>query len=85
MMQYLWMFLAAAIAFINGRGVIRWTIAAYLFGVFAVLPLLFLSKKKEQAEEREEMIKEFAERNSIKNELKDVNTVDDLFKQLETK
>lgn len=79
------MFLAGAVAFINGRGVIRWTIAAYLFGAFAVLPLLFLSKKKEQAEEREEMIKEFAERNSIKNELKDVNTVDDLFKQLETK
>ena len=82
-MEYLWMFLAGATAFMNGRGLIRWTLAAYLFGWIAVIPLVFLSKKQDKVEQREAMIKEVVEKHFVKNEFKDVNTVDDLFKQLQ--
>jgi len=82
-MEYLWMFLAGATAFMNGRGMIRWTLAAYLFGWIAVVPLVFLPKKQDKVEQREAMIKEVVEKHFVKNEFKDVNTVDDLFKQLQ--
>lgn len=82
-MDYLWMFLAGATAFMNGRGLIRWTLAAYLFGWIAVIPLVFLSKKQDKVEEREAMMREVAEKYVVKKEFKDVNTVDDLLKQLE--
>ncbi len=84
-MEYLWMFLAGVTAWFNGRGLIRWTLAAYFFGWIAVIPLVFLSKKQDKADEREVMMREVAEKYVVKKEFKGVNTVDDLFKQLETK
>jgi hypothetical protein len=85
MMQYLWMFCAGVIAFGKGRGVIRWVAAAYFFSWFAPAVLLFLSIKSEKNVKREAMIANWAEGLVTKKEVKDINTVDDLFKQLETK
>jgi len=84
-MQYLWMVIAGGTAFVSGRGLIRWTLAAYLFGWLALIPLAFLPKKQDKAEQREAMIKEVVEKHFVRNEFKDFNTVDDLFKQLENK
>ena len=85
MMQYLWMFLAALWAFSTGRGTIRWTLAAYFFGWMPLVVLVFLPVKKEKAESRVKFINDKTEEITVKNEFKNVNTVDDLFKQLETK
>ena len=84
-MQYLWMFLAGLIAFTKGRGMIRWIIAAYFFSFFAPVILAFLPMKVDKFANREARIMDWAEGLVTKKEIKDVNTVDDLFKQLETK
>lgn len=83
MMQYFWMFCAGLIALGKGRGIIRWSVAGYFFGWFVPVILFFLSEKTEKVKKREAMIAEWAEGVVTKNEIKDINTVDDLFKQLE--
>ena len=83
MMQYIWMTLAGLLAFTTGRGVIRWTVAAYILGPLALLVLVFLPKKENKIQERVDIVKDKAEEHVVKQEFKDVNTVDDLFKQLE--
>lgn len=85
MMQYLWMLCAGVIAFGKGRGVIRWVAAAYFFSWFAPAVLLFLSIKSEKNIEREARLADWAEGLVTKKEVQGINTVDDLFKQLETK
>lgn len=85
MMQYFWMFCAATIAFGKGRGLIRWALAAYLFSWFAPLVLMFLPIRAEKYAQREAMVMDWAEGLVTKKEVQDINTVDDLFKQLETK
>ena len=84
MMQYIWMTLAGLLAFGTGRGIITWTVAAYLLGPLALLVLVFLPKKEDKIQERVDFVKEKSEQHIVKQEFKDVNTVDDLFKQLET-
>jgi len=79
------MTLAGALAFTNGRGVIRWTLAAYVFGPLALLVLVFLPKKEDKIEERVGFVRDKSEEHIVKKEFQDVNTVDDLFKQLEKK
>jgi hypothetical protein len=85
MMKFIWMTLAGALAFTNGRGVIRWTLAAYVFGPLALLVLVFLPKKEDRIQERAEFVRDKSEQHLVKQEFKNVDTVDDLFKQLETK
>jgi hypothetical protein len=84
MMQYLWMFLAGVIAFNAGRGVFRWTIAAYFFGWMVFIPLLLMPMKKEKHLARMAFINNKSEEYIVGKEFKSVETVDDLFKQLET-
>jgi hypothetical protein len=84
MMQYFWMFCAGFIAFGKGRGILRWTVATYFFSWFAPLVLLFLSMKTDKYLQRKARIEDWAEGLVTKKEVQDVNTVDDLFKQLET-
>ena len=84
MMQYVWMFLTALTAFSVGRGAFRWAIAAYVLGWFALLILVFLPKKMAKLEQRTEAIEEQAVGFLAKKQFVGVNTVDDLFKQLET-
>ena len=84
MIEFVWMMCAGLIAFGKGRGIIRWIVAAYFFSFFAPAVLAFLPKKLEKYTEREARITDWAEGVATKKELEDVNTVDDLFKQLET-
>ncbi len=84
-MQYAWMLCAGLIAFSKGRGIIRWIVAAYFFSFFAPAVLAFLPKNVDKFMKREEKITDWAEGFVTKKEVQDVNTVDDLFKQLETK
>ncbi len=83
-MEFVWMFCAGVIAFGKGRGIIRWIVAAYIFSFFAPAVLAFLPKKVDKFIERETKINDWAEGVVIKKEVQDINTVDDLFKQLET-
>lgn len=85
MMQYVWMLCAGVIAFGKGRGIIRWVLAAYVFSFFAPAVLMFLPMKVEKFAKREARVMDWAEGLVTKKEIQDVNTVDDLFKQLETK
>jgi hypothetical protein len=81
-MQYFWMFGAGVVAYTNGRGMLRWILAAYIFSWFAVLIVLFLPKNIAKMQQREQTFKAFVEDYAIKKEFKDVNNVDDLMKQL---
>lgn len=85
MMQYVWMLVAGVIAFGKGRGILRWVVAAYVLSWFAPAVLLFLPMKTEKFIQREAKIMDWAEGLVTKKEVQEVNTVDDLFKQLETK
>jgi hypothetical protein len=82
-MKYIWIALIAVTAFGAGRGVIRWTLAAYFFGWFVAIPLLLMPKKLDVLARRLESIKNLSEEHVVKQEFKDVDNVDDLFKQLE--
>lgn len=85
MMQYVWMLVAGLIAFAKGRGMLRWIVAAYFFSFFAPAVLAFLPMKIDKFVKREARVMEWAESRVTKKEVQDINTVDDLFKQLETK
>ncbi len=82
-MQYFWMFCAGLIAIGKGRGIIRWSVAGYFFGWLVPVILFFLSVKTEKVKKREEMITNWAEGVVTKKEFENVNTIDDLFKQLD--
>ena len=85
MMQYVWMILTAFTALSVGRGTFRWALAAYVFGWFALLILVFLPKKMAKLEQRTQAIEEQAVGYLAKKQFSGVNTVDDLFKQLQPK
>jgi hypothetical protein len=79
------MLVAGLIAFAKGRGMLRWIVAAYFFSFFAPAVLAFLPMKIDKFVKREARVMEWAESRVTKKEVQDINTVDDLFKQLETK
>ena len=85
MMQYVWIFFTAFFAFSAGRSIIAWTIGAYFFGWVALLAVVLLPRKEEAFNRKVQKINEWSENKVIKEEVGDFNTVDDLFKQLETK
>ena len=84
-MQFVWMMLAGSLAFVTGRSVIVWTVAAYLIGPLALVVLVFLPSKQNKMQERTEFVREKSEQYIVKQEFKGVDTVDDLFNQLEKK
>ena len=84
-MRYLIMALVGMFAFVCGRGPIRWTVAAYFFGWFALIPLIFLPKKLLRLEEKIDSFQNKAEEYVVAKEFKGVNNVEDLFNQLEKK
>ena len=85
MMEFFWMLCAGVIAFGKGRGIIRWVLAAYVFSFFAPAVLMFLPMKVEKYIKREAKVRDWAEGLITNKEVKNINTVDDLFKQLEPK
>ena len=84
-MTYVWIALAVGLAFVQGRSMFGWGFAAWLFGPFALVPLMFMKEKSDVAEERTDYLRTAAEKYLVRKEFKGVNTVDDLFKQLEPK
>jgi hypothetical protein len=85
MMNIVWMFAVALLAFSTGKNTLLWTAAGYIFGWPALVVLVFLPKNEEKAQKRLDFINNKTQEVNAQNELKDVNTVDDLFKQLEPK
>ena len=83
MMEFVWIMLAALIAFVSGRSLITWSVVTYFIGPLSLLVLVFLPKKQDKIQERSEFFRLKAESHVVKQEFKDVDTVDDLFKQLE--
>jgi hypothetical protein len=79
------MFGAGLVAYTNGRGMLRWILAAYIFSWFAVLIVLFLPKNIAKMHKRVQTFKAFVEDYAMLKVFKDVSNVDDLMKQLETK
>jgi hypothetical protein len=84
-MTYVWVVLAVGVAFVQGRSMFGWAFAAWLIGPFALIPLMFMKEKSDVVEERTNLVRPAVERYLVRKEFKGVNTVDDLFKQLETK
>lgn len=84
-MEYLWIFLAALTAYVSGRNVVAWTIAAYFFGWVPFAIVAFLPKKSDVVDRRMAKINNWSESIVVKKEFGNYNTVDDLMKQLEPK
>lgn len=87
-MNILWMILTGLTAFTLGRSVLIWGFLSYALGWPILLVTLLLGPKIKTWERRAEIAQVFADKlqNTNKSEeYKDFNTVDDLFKQLETK
>ena len=88
-MQYLWIFLTIFSAFALGKRVVFWALMSYLFSWAALIACIAIPANQKRLEERqrkvEEWSKEHVEQAVVHKEFKDINTVDDLFKQLETR
>ena len=74
---------AAGLAFVKGRSIIGWAIAAGLLGWFVLIPLLILRTKSDVVAKRSEKIGDYVEKLEVEKEFRDINTVDDLMKTLE--
>jgi len=82
-MEFFWIAIAAGTAFLSGRDVLAWSVAVGFFGWIALIPLALLPKKMDKVQKRMQWIADKSDDLVIKQEGKDFNTVDDLFKQLE--
>jgi len=85
MMEFVWIMLAALVAFVSGRNMFVWAIATSFFGPLTLIVVALLPKNKDKIQKRLDLFTEKSEDYIVKKEFKDVDTVDDLFKQLETK
>ena len=83
-MEFVWMIIVGSLALAKGRSIIGWMIAGYIFGFIGAIVLLCLSMKQEKFEQRERIATDLVGSFLTRKEFKGVNTVDDLFKQLET-
>jgi hypothetical protein len=83
-MEYLWIFLTAFTAYVSGRNVVAWTIGAFFFGWVAFAVVAFAPRKMDVTERRIAKFGDWAESKAAKQEMGNFNTVDDLFKQLQT-
>jgi ATP/ADP translocase len=81
-MDLVWMIAVAIAATLAGRSPIRWAFLAYFVGWYALLAVFLLPMKPIKQLSPE--IKERIESYFAKKEFNNFNTVDDLFKQLET-
>ena len=88
-MKYFWIFLTIFSAFALGKRVVFWALMSYLFSWAALIACIAIPANQKRLEERqrkvEEWSKEHVEQAVVHKEFKDINTVDDLFKQLETR
>ena len=84
-MEFVWIMLSAFVAFVSGRNIIVWAVATSVFGPLAIIVVALLPKKQDNIQKRLDFFTEKSEEHVVKKEFQDVDTVDDLFKQLETK
>jgi hypothetical protein len=89
-MRYFWIFVAGFIALGKGRNVLVWSTLTYFFGWFALINICLLPTKRvdwKPGPFTTELVKMYYDRKEKKSKpegFKDFNTVDDLFKQLQT-
>ena len=84
-MKYLWIILTVMSAFGLGKRVFLWGLAAYFFSWAALIAVLLIPANQKRFEERQKRVEEWADNTLAQIELDKVDTVDDLFKQLDTK
>ena len=88
-MKYLWIALTVFCAFGLGKRVVFWALMSYLFSWAALIAVIAIPANKQRLEARKAAIEEWSskqvEENIVQEEIKGINTVDDLFKQLEKK
>lgn len=89
-MQFVWVALTAFVAYGTGKRVWLWALGAYFFGWVPLLLALLVPGKQEVIDRRMAYLNMMtgeqlnqAQSAIIKKEMKDFDTVDDLFKQLE--
>ena len=83
MMQYLWIVLTVMAAFGLGKRVVLWGLAAYFFSWAALIAVILIPVNQKKLDERKKTIEEWSDNTLAQIELNKVDTVDDLFKQLE--
>ena len=88
-MKYLWIALTVLCAFGLGKRVLFWALMSYIFSWAALIAVIAIPANKQRLEARQAAIEEWSskqvEENIVQEEIKGINTVDDLFKQLEKK
>ena len=86
-MQYVWMFLTILSAGILGKRIIFWALMSYMFTWVALIACLAIPANQKRLEQRQKKIEDWSnatvEQAVVHKEFKDINTVDDLFNQLE--
>jgi len=87
-MKYVWIFLTIFSAFALGKRVLFWALMSYLFSWAAIIACIAIPANKKRLEERQRKVEEWSnemvEQAVVQKEFNKVETVDDLFKQLDT-
>lgn len=88
-MKYVWIALTVFAAFGLGKRVLFWALMSYLFSWAALIAVVAIPANQKRLEARQKAIEEWSnkqvEENTVLKETKGINTVEDLFKQLEKK
>jgi hypothetical protein len=82
-MKYVWIILTVMSAFGLGKRVFLWGLAAYFFSWAALIAVIVIPANQKKLDERKKIVDEWSENTLAQIELNKVDTVDDLFKQLE--
>ena len=86
-MKYVWIFLTIFSAFALGKRVLFWALMSYLFSWAALIACIAIPANQAKLKARELKVEEWTkskvEAVVVQNEFKSINTVDDLFNQLE--
>ena len=86
-MKYVWIFLTIFSAFALGKRVLFWALMSYLFSWAAFIACIAIPANKKRLEERQRKVEEWSnemvEQAVVQKEFNKVETVDDLFKQLD--
>jgi hypothetical protein len=88
-MKFVWIALTMISAFALGKRVLFWALMSYLFSWAALIACIAIPANQARLKAREQKVEEWTkskvEAVVVQNEFKSINTVDDLFKQLENK
>jgi len=88
-MKFVWIALTMFCAFGLGKRVLFWALMSYLFSWAALIAVVAIPANQKRLEARRLAIEEWSnkqvEENIVQEEVKGINTVDDLFKKLEKK